>query len=152
MNLWATARPASLSLTISRSLAKFMSIESVMPSNHLILCHPLLSSVFTNIRVFSSELAVCVRWPKCWNFSFNISPSKEYSRLIFFQIDWFDLLAFQGTLKSLLQHHSSEASILQFSAFFIVQLSHLCLTTGKTLVLTLPTFVSKVMSAFEYTV
>ena len=149
MNLWATAHSASLSLTISHSLAKFMSIESVLPSNHLILCfHPLLSSFFTNIRVFSSELAVRVRGPKCWNFSFNISLSKEYSKLIFFKIDWFDLLAFQGTLKSLLQHYSSEASILQFSAFFIVQLSHLCLTTGKTLVLTLPTFVSKVMSAF----
>ena len=125
-----------------------MSIESVMPSNHLILCHPLLflPSIFASIRVFSNESAVHIKWPKYWSFSFSISPSNEYSGLISFKIDWFDLLAVQGTLKSLLQHHSSKASILQCSAFFIVQLSHPYMTTGKTIALTRWTFVDKVMS------
>ena len=123
-----------------------MSIESVMPSNQLILCHPLLflPSIFPSFRVFSNESALCIRWTKHW--SFSISPSNEYSGLISFQIDWFDLLAFQGTLKSLLQHHSSKASILQHSAFFTVQLSHPYMTTGKTIALTMWTFVGKVMS------
>ena len=121
-------------------------LESVMPSNHLILCHPLLlSSVFPSIRVFSNESVVCVRWPKYWSFSFNISPSNEYLGLIF-RMDWLDLLAVQGTLKSPRQHHSSKASILQRSAFFIVQLSHPYMTTGKTIALTRWTFVGKVMS------
>ena len=130
---WTTARQASLSFTISQSLLKLMSTESVMPSNHLILCHPLLllPSIFLSIRVFSSESVLCIRWPKNW--SFSISPSSEYSGLISFTIDWFDLLAVKGTLKSLLQHHSSKASILLCSAFVIVQLSHPYLTTGKTL-------------------
>ena len=125
-----------------------MSIESVMPSNCLILCHPLLllPSIFSSIRVFSSELALHIRWPKYWSFSFSISLSSEYSGLISFQVDWFDLLAFQGTLKSLLQHRSSKASVLWCSAFFIGQLSHLYLTTGKTITLTIQTFVDKVMS------
>ena len=125
-----------------------MSIESVMPSNHLILCHPLLlpPSVFPSIRVFSSELFLQIRWPKYWSFSFSISPSNEYSGLISFRMDWLDLLAVQGTLKSLLQHHNSKALILQCSAFFIVQLSHPYMTTGKTIALTRWTFVSKVMS------
>ena len=119
-----------------------------MPSNHLILCHPLLlpPSVFPNIRVFSSESVLCIRWPKYWSFSFNISPSSEHSGLISFRMDWLDLLAVQGTLKSLLQHHSSKACILQCSAFFIVQLSHPYMTTGKTIALTRWTFVGKVMS------
>ena len=123
---WTAARQASLSITNSRSLPKLMSIESVMPSNHLILCHPflLLPSIFPQIRVFSNESALRIRWPKYWSFSFNISPSNEYPRLISFRMDWLDLLAVQGTLKSLLQHHSSKASILQHSALFIVQLSH----------------------------
>ena len=123
-----------------------MSIESVMPSNHLILCCPLLllASIFPNIRFFSNELALHIWWPKCW--SFSISPSNEYSGLISFRMDWLDLLAVQGTLKSLLQHHSSKASILWCSAFFVVQLSHPCMTTGKTIALTRWTFVSKVMS------
>ena len=123
-----------------------MSIESVMPSNHLILCRPLLlSSIFPSIRVFSNE-SVLIRWPKYWSFSFSISPPNEYSGLISFRIDWFDLLVVQGTLKSLHQHHSSKASILQCSAFFIVQLSHPYMTTGKTIALTRWTFVGKVMS------
>ena len=128
----------SLVFTISWSLLKLMSIELVMPSNHLILCHPLLllRSIFPSIRVFSNELALCIRWPKYWSFSFSISPSNEYSRLISFRIDWFDLLAVQGTYKSLLQYHSSKASILPRSAFFIVQLSHPCMTTRKAIVLT----------------
>ena len=132
---WIAARQASLSITNSRSLLNLISIESVMPSNHLILCRPLLllPSVFPSIRVFSKEW---IRWPKYWNFSFNISPSNEYSGLISFRIKRFDLLAVQGTLKSLLQHHSSKASILQHSAFFIVQLSHRYMTTGKTTALT----------------
>ena len=123
---WIAARQASLSITNSRSPPKPMSIESVMLSNHLILCHPflLLLSIFPSIRVFSYESALCIRWPKYWSFSFNISPSNEYSGLISFRIHWFDLLAVQGTLRSLLQHHSSKASILLCSAFFIVQLSH----------------------------
>ena len=132
------ARQASLSITNSQSLFKLMSIESVIPSNHLILCHPLLllPSIFPSIRVFSNESALCIRWLKYWNFSFNISPSNEYSGLISFRMDWLDLLAVQGTLKSLLQHHGSKASILRCSAFFMVQLSHPYLTTGKTIALT----------------
>ena len=125
-----------------------MCIESVMPSNHLILCHPLLllPSIFSNIRDFSNESALHIRWPNYWSFSFNISPSNEYSGLIYFRIDWLDLLAVQGTLKSLLQHHSSKASILWHSAFFIVQLSHPYMTTGKNIALTRRTFVGKVTS------
>ena len=124
-----------------------MSIPSVMPSNHLILCRPrlLLPSIFPSISVFSNEWVLHLRWPKDWSFSFSISPSNEYSGLIFFRIDWFVLLAVQGTLKNLLQHHSSKASILQRSAFFIVQLSHPCMTTGKTIALTRRTFVGRVM-------
>ena len=143
---WTAPHQASLSFTNSRSLLKFISIESVMPSNHLILCRPLLllPSIFPNIRVFSKESALCIRWPKCS--SFSISPSNEYSGLIFFRMDWLDLLAVQGTLKSLLQHHSSKASILQRSAFFTVQLSHPYMTIGKTIDLTRHTFVGKVMS------
>ena len=125
-----------------------MSTESVMPSNHLILCHPLLllPSIFPSIRVFSNESALHIKWPKYWSFSFSISPSNEYPGLIFFRIDWLDLLAVQGTRKSLLQHHSSKASILWCSAFFTVQLSHLYMTTGKTIALTRQNFVGKVMS------
>ena len=132
----------------SCSLLKLISIESVMPSNHLILCHPLpvLPSIFPSIRVFSSELALPIRWPKYWSFSFSISPSNEYSGLISFRIDWFDLLAVRGTLRSLLQHHSLKVSILWCSAFFIVQLSHPYTTTGKTIALTRWTFVGKVIS------
>ena len=127
-----------------------MSIESVMPSNHLILCHPLLllPSVFPNIRVFSNESALHIRWPQYWSFSFNISPFNEHPGLISFRMDWLDLLAVQETLRSLLQHHSSKASILWCSAFFIVQLSHPYMTTGKTIALTRWSFVGKVMSAF----
>ena len=123
---WTAAHQASLSITNSRSLLKLMSIESVMPSNHLVLCHPLLflPSIFSSIRVFSNESVLPIRWPKYWSFSFSISPSNEYSGLISFRMDWLDLLAVQGTFKSLLQHHSSKASILWCSAFFIVQLSH----------------------------
>ena len=123
---WTAAHQVSLLITNSRSLLKLTSIESVKPSNHLILCHPLLllPSTFPSIRVFSDESVLCIRWPKYWSFSFSISPSNEYSGLISFRMDWLDLLAIQGTLKSLLQHHSSKASILQHSAFFIVQLSH----------------------------
>ena len=125
-----------------------MSIVLVMPSNHLILCHPLflLPSIFPSLRVFSHESALLIRWPKYWNFSFNISPSNEHQGLISFRMDWLDLLAVQGTLKNLLQHHSSKASILWHSAFFIVQLSHPYMTTGKTIALTRWTFVGKVMS------
>ena len=127
----------------TRSLLKFMSFTSVMPSNHLILCHLLilLSSIFPSIRVFSNESTLCIRWPKYWSFSFSMSLSNEYSGLISFRMDWLDLLEVQGTLKSLLQHHSSKASILQHSAFFIVQLSHPYMTTGKTIALTRWTFV-----------
>ena len=132
----------------SRSLHKLMSIELVMPSNHLILCRPLLLpfSIFPSIRVFSNESVLCIRWPKYWSFNFNTSPSNEHSGLISFRMDWLDLLAVQGTLKSLLQHHSSEASVLQHSAFFTVQLSHPYMTTGKTTDLTRRTLVGKVMS------
>ena len=145
---WTVALQASLSITNSRSILKLMSITSVMPSNHLILCHPLLlpPSVFPSIRVFSSESVLCIRWPKYWSFSLSISPSNEYAQLISFKIDWMDLLAVQGTLKSLLQHHSSKASILWCSAFSIVQLSHPYMTTGKTIAFTRWTFVGKVMS------
>ena len=144
---WTAACQAYLSITNSESLLKFMSIESVMPSNHLILCHPLLMpSIFPSIRVFSSESVLLIRWPKYWSFSFSISPSNEYSGLISFRMDWLDLLGVQGTLKSLLQHHSSKASILQRSAFLIVQLSHPYMTTGKTIGLTRQTSVSKVRS------
>ena len=138
----------SLSITDSRSPPKPMSIKSMMPSNHLILWHPLLllPSVFPSIRVLSNELVLRIRWPKYWSFSFSISPSNEYSGLISFRMDWLDLLAVQGTLKSLLQYHCSKASILRCSAFFIVQLSHPYLTTGKTIALTRRTFVGKVMS------
>ena len=132
------ARQASLPITNSQSLLKLMSIESVMPSNHLILCRPLLllPSIFPSIRVYSNESALHIRWPKYWSFSFSISPSREHSGLISFRMDWLDLLAVQGTLKSLLQHHSPKASILWRSAFFIVQLSHPYMTTGKTIALT----------------
>ena len=135
---WITARQASLSITNSRSSLRLMSIESVMPSSHLILCRPLLllPSIFLSIRVFSNESVFCIRWQKYWSFSFNISPSNEYSGLISFRMDWLDLLAVQGTLKSLLQHCSSKASILWHSAFFMVQLSHPYMTTGKTIALT----------------
>ena len=145
---WTAAHQASLSITISQSLLKFMSIELVMPSSHLILCHPLLllPSIPPSIRVFSKESTLCIKWPKDWSFSFCISPSNEYSGLISFKIDWMHLLAVQGTLKSLLQHHSSKASILWHSAFFTVQLSLPYMTTGKTIALTRQTFVDKVMS------
>ena len=145
---WTAARQASLSITNSWSLLKLMSIESVMPSNHLILCHPLLllPSIFPSIRIFQDESVLRIRWPKYWNSSLNISPSNGYSGLISFRKDWLDLLAVQGTLKSLLQHHSSKASILWHSALFIVQLSHPYMTTGKTIALTRQSFVGKVMS------
>ena len=136
---WTAARQASLSITNSQSLLKLMTIESVMPSNHLILCRPLLLL----IRVFSNESALHIRWPKDWTFSFSIGPSNEHSGLISFRMDWLDLLAVQGTLKSLFQHHSSKASILWCSAFFIVQISHPYMTTGKTIALTRWTFVAK---------
>ena len=145
---WTAACQASLSITNSRNLIKLMSTESGMPSSHLILCRPLLllPSIFPSIRVFSHELALHIKWSKCWSFSFNISPSNEHSGLISFRMDWLDLLAVQGTLKSLLQHHSTKALILWRSAFFIVQLSHPYITTGKTIALTRWTFVGKVMS------
>ena len=145
---WTAAHQASLSITNSQSLLKLMSVESVMPFNHLILCRPLLlpPSIFPSIRVFSNKSVLHMRWPKYWTFSFSISPSNKYSGLISFRMDWLDLLAVQGTLKSLLQHHSSKASILQQSAFFTVQLSHLYMTTGKTIPLMRRTFVGKVMS------
>ena len=150
---WTVARQASLSFTISWSLLKLMSIESLMPSNHLILCRPLLllPSIFPSIRVFFNELALCIRWPKYWSFRFCISPSNEYSVLISFRIDWFDLSAVQGTLKSLLQYHSLKASVLWCSAFLIVQLSHPYMTTAKIIALTIQTFVSKVISLLFYT-
>ena len=138
---------ASLSFTNSWSLLKLMSIESVMPSNHLVLCHHLLlPSICPSIRVFSNESALCIRRPKYWSFSFNISPSNEHSGLISFRMDWLDLLEVQGTLRSLLQHHSSKASILWCSAFLIIQFSHPYMTIGKTIALTRQTFVGKVMS------
>ena len=145
---WTAAYQASLSLTTSWSLPKFTFVESVMPSYHLILCHPLLylPSIFPSIRVFANESVLCIKWSNYWSFSFSISPSKEYSGLISFTIDWFDLLAVQGTLKNLLQHHSLKASVLQSSAFFMVQLSHPYMTAEKTIALTRRTFVAKVMS------
>ena len=145
---WTTAHQAFLSFTISWSLLKLISIESVMPFNHLILCCPLLllSSIFPSIRVFSNESVLHIRWPKYWSFSFSISPSDEYSGLISFRMDWFDLLAVQGTLKSLLQHCSSKASVLQHSAFFIIQLSHTYITTRKNIALSRQTFAGEVMS------
>ena len=145
---WTAAHLGFLSFTISQSLLKLMSIESMMPSNHLIFCHPLLflPSIFPRIRVFSSESVLHLRWPKYQSFSFSISPSSEYSGLISFRIDWFYLLAVQGTLKSLLQHHSSKASILWRSAFFMVQFSHPYMATGKIIALIIWTFVGKVIS------
>ena len=148
MTPWTAACQTSLSITNSQSLLKLMSIESVMPSNHLIFCHPLLlqPSIFPCITVFSDGSVLHDRWPKYWSFSFSITPSNEYSGWISFRIDWFDLHAVQGTLKSLLQHHSLKASILWRSVFFMVQLSQPCMTTGKTIALTRRTFVGKVMS------
>ena len=146
-----TACQASLSITNSWSLLKLISIESMIPSRHLILCHPLLlpPPIFLSTRVFSKESVLCIRWQKYWSFSFSINPSSEYSGLISFRMDWLDLLAVQGTLKSLLQHHSSKASILWCSAFFRAQLSHPYMTTGKTIPLNRWTFVGKAMSAFN---
>ena len=146
---WTVAHQASLSITNSWSLLKLMPIELVIPSNHLILCHPLLllPSIFPSIRIFSNESALRIRWPKYWSFRFSISLSNEYSGLIFYRIDWFDL-AVQGTLKSLLQYHSSKATILWCSAFFTVQLSHPYMTTAKTIALTRWTFVGKVCLCF----
>ena len=148
MTPWIAPCQSSLSFTISRSLLKLMSIELAMTSNHLVLCHPflILPSTFPSIRVFSNESALRITWPKYWSFSFSISPSNEYSGLIPFRMDWLDLLAVQGTLKSLLQHHSSKALILQCSALFMLQLLHPYMTTGKIIVLTRGTFVGKVMS------
>ena len=143
---WTATHQASLSVINSQTLLKLMSIQLVIPSNHLILCHPLLLSIFPSIRTFSNESVLCIRWPKYW--SFSITSSNEYSGLISFRIDWFDLLAVQGTLKSLLQHHSSKASVLQHSALFRVQFSHPYMTTRKTIALTKQTSVGKVMSAF----
>jgi len=145
---WNEADQVSLFITNSLSLLKLMSTELVMPSNHLILCCPLLllPSIFPSIRVFSNESVLHIRWPKYWSFSFSISPSNEYSGLISFRMDWLDLIGVQGTLKSLLQHHSSNASVFQCSAFFIVQLSHPHMTNRKTIALTRQTFVGKVMS------
>ena len=145
MTPWTAAQQASLSITNSRNLLKLMSIELVMLSNHLILCYPFLflSSIFPSIRIFSSESVLCIRWPKHWSFSFSISPSNEYSGLISFRMGWLDLLAVQGTLKSPLQHYSSKASVLWCSAFFMVQLSHPLMTTGKTVALTRWTFAGK---------
>ena len=144
----AATRQASLSFTISQSLLKFMSIESVMPSNHLVLCYPflLLPSIFPSIRVFSNELSLRIRWQKCWSFSFSISPSSECSESISFRIEWFDLLAVQGTVKSLFQHYTSKLSILWCSVFYMIQLSHPYKTYGKTTILTIWTLVSKDMS------
>ena len=145
---WIAACQASLSITNSWSSPRLTSIESVLPSSHLILCRPLLllPPIPPSIRVFSNESTLCMRWPKYWSFSFSISPSKEFPGLISFRMDWLDLLAVQGNLKSLLQHHSSKASLLLRSTFFIVQLSHPYMTTGKTIALTRRTFVGKVMS------
>ena len=151
------ARQASLSITNSQSPPKPMSIELVMPSDHLILCRPLLllPSIFPSIRVFSNESALCIRWPRYWSFSFNINPYNKHPGLVSFRMDWLGLLAVQGTLKSLLQHHSSKASILRCSAFFIVQLSHPYMTTGKTITLTMIKMNlcwQRNVSAFEYAV
>ena len=148
MTPWTAAHGASQYITKSQSLLKCISVELVMPSNHLIPCHPclLLPSIFLSIRAFSRDLALHIRWPKYWSFSFSISPSNKYSGLIFFRIDWLDLFVVQGILKSLRQHHSSKASILRYSAFFIVQLSHPYMTTEKTIALTRWTFVGKIMS------
>ena len=148
MTLWTAARQAYLSITSSWSSLRLISIETVMSSNYLILCCPLLllPSIFPNIWVFSNESVLCIRWPNYWSFSFNISPSNEYSGLTSFRMNWWDLLAVQGTLKSFLQHHSSKASILRHSTFFTVQLSHPYMTTGKTIALTRRTFVGQVMS------
>ena len=147
---WTAACQASLSCTVSQILLKLMSIESMMPSNHLVLSHPLLimPSIYLRFKVFSNESALPIRWPKYWSFSFSISSSNEYLGLISFRIDWLDLLAVLGTITSLLQHYSSKASILQCSVFFTVQLSHPYMTTGKTKVLTVQSFVSQVMSLF----
>ena len=147
---WTTAHQVSLSITDSRSLPKLMSIELVIPSNHLIVCHPLLlpPSIFPSIRVFSNESVLRIRWPKYWSFSFNISLSNEHPGLISFRMDWLDLLSVQGTLKSLLQDHSSKASILQCSAFFMVQLFHPYMTTGKMIALKRQTFFGKAMCLF----
>ena len=147
---WTAAHQPSLSITNSRSLLKLMSSALMMPSSHLIFCHPFLlsPSIFPSIRVFSSESVLRTMWPNYWSFSFSLSPSNEYSGLISFRMDWLNLLAVQGTRKSLLQHHSSKASILRHSAFFIVQLSHTYVTTGKTIALTIQIFVSKAMSLF----
>ena len=151
---WIASCQASLFIINSRSPPKPMAIELVMPSNHLILCCPLLllPSIFLSIRVFSNESALRMMWPEYWTFSFSISPSNEHPGLISFRMDWLDLLAVQGTLKSLLQHHSSKASLLRCSAFFTVQLSHPYMTTGKTIALTRWTFVGKVISAFQYAI
>ena len=153
---WIAARQASLSITNSLSSLRLTSTESVMPSSHLILCHPLLLQTLPptlpSIRVFSNESTVSIRWPKYWSFSFTIIPSEEIPGLISFRMDWLHLLAVQGTLKSLLQHHSSKASILWHSAFFTVQLSHPYMTTGKTIALTRRTFVGKVMSLLFYAI
>ena len=148
VTLWTAAHQASLSITNSQSLLKLMSVESVMPSNHLILCHPLLllPLIVPSIGVFLNKSVLCIRWPKYWSFSFSITPSNEYSGLISFRMDWLDLLAVQGTLKSFLQHQSSKPSILRHSAFFMVRLSHPYMTTEKTIALTRQTFVCIVMS------
>ena len=147
-NPWTVKHQAPLSFTITHSLLKYKPIESMMPSNHFILCCPLLllCSIFPSINVFSNESALCIRWPKYWSFCFSISPSNEYLGLVSFRIDWFDLLTVQGSLKSFLQHHSLKASILQHSVFLMVQLSYLYMTTGKTIALTIWTFVRKTMS------
>ena len=154
VNPWTVARQAPLPSTISQSLLRFMPIELVILSNHVILCHPrfLLPSIFPSIRVFSSELALHITWPEYWSFNFSISSSNEYSGLISFRMDWFDLLAVQRTLKSLLQHHNLKASVLWHSACFMFQLSHPYMTTGKTTALTIQTFVGKVMSLFFFLV
>ena len=146
--LWSVAHQASLSITNSQCLPRLISIETVMPSNNLILCHPFLlpPSIFPSIRVFSNESVLHIRWPKCWSFSFSVSPSNEHSGHISLRTDWLDLLAVKGTLKSLLQHHSSKASSLHHSAFFIVQLPHPYMTTGKIIALTRWTFVCKIVS------
>ena len=151
MILWTATCQASLSITNSWNLLKLISTESVVPSNHLILCHPLLlpPSIFPSIRAFSNESILCIRWPKFWSFSFSICPSNEYLGLISFRMDWLDFPVVQRTLKSLLQHYSSKVSFLHCSAFFIVQLSHLYMATGKTIALTRRTFVGKIMSLFN---